>query len=345
MTISPLRIPTLSLALVVATCMGLESTAHAVLLAYDPFRTGSNPASGEYYAGSDSKEFPAPNGSVPSAPTDALVWASSTSSAATRVGQDPTVIGFTGAWRTSATLGSQVYAEVQAAATQAYTAAGGSQMLQTTGGQVSLFRASGSTTTGDKNSIRDLSGITGATYGNSLYVSGLVTFQTALTASSIELNTTNASASTNLTMSFAANGAISIAGGAQTASSAASTVAANQTYFFVWKLEDNATTGSGDRFTLYLNPTSLSAENLNTATLTVGAAGSTFFGNGAADTINQLTWTGNILGGNAMIFDEFRIGTTWADVAPFSLVPEPSRAILAALAFGAILLQRRRRAN
>lgn len=121
------------------------------------------------------------------------------------------------------------------------------------------------------------------------------------------------------------------------------------TYFVLFKIDHSAGDGGGgpgqpggDRMSFYLNP-QLAGEGLNTPDLVENWE--------ARD--DPLYLPGHWLSvevGNAssnrpfseFTFDEFRIGNTWADVTPFTVVPEPT-ALALGLASAALLIATRRR--
>ena len=106
--------------------------------------------------------------------------------------------------------------------------------------------------------------------------------------------------------------------------------------FVVLKIEANVS-GLDERYSLFLNP-SLAAEGVPAVT----------FLRDSLVSINELDRIRPFAGGsNATLapapsdFDELRIGTTWADVTPFTVVPEPGAASLGLLALAGLLRRRR----
>ena len=108
------------------------------------------------------------------------------------------------------------------------------------------------------------------------------------------------------------------------------TIAANTTYFLV--LEDTANYGSTDTMNLYVDPT------VGLASPSVSAAVTD-----SLITVGKVSSIG-LSTQRAYSFDEVRIGTTFADVAPSnSAIPEPASLGLLLLGSAGILLLGRRR--
>jgi len=104
---------------------------------------------------------------------------------------------------------------------------------------------------------------------------------------------------------------------------------------------DNVTT-TADSLSLWINPTDLTTAPSGAPDLTLSTALQDLSG------INTIRFTGNntnatsaALGGEA-IYDELRIGNTFADVAP---VPEPTAVALAIMGGTGVLAVIRRRKN
>jgi hypothetical protein len=126
---------------------------------------------------------------------------------------------------------------------------------------------------------------------------------------------------------------------------------AGQTFLVVAQININVSgpNNSHDQVNYWVNPTSLaSLSDLNATSLTSGTIDTLAFqgaatGNGDFTRLNydSLNWDG------AATFDEARLGTTLASIAP-AAVPEPSGLVLTALGGGLIVvgtLRRRRRAG
>ncbi|MEA2068215.1 MAG: PEP-CTERM sorting domain-containing protein, partial [Verrucomicrobiota bacterium] len=102
------------------------------------------------------------------------------------------------------------------------------------------------------------------------------------------------------------------------------------THLFVWKLTTGA--GATDNWELFVDPT-LASEGANTAVASMTGGGSSI-------DLTHLTLyrEGGGTGGNGMMFDEIRIGETWADV---TTIPEPATLGLIVAVGGALIGIRR----
>ena len=108
------------------------------------------------------------------------------------------------------------------------------------------------------------------------------------------------------------------------------TVQANITYLLVGKIDFSAT--GNDTVSLWVNPTGSNEAN-------AGAAGATYVNNSNFTTFTNVQAYQSTAAYN-MTIDEFRLGTTWADVTPGLPTPEP--ASLGLLAGAGYLMIRRR---
>ncbi|MEZ5301794.1 MAG: hypothetical protein R3F11_14255 [Verrucomicrobiales bacterium] len=318
--------------LVAFALLSTAATSGAALLAYDGFNTY------EAIPAGSGGGFQNPN----VADSDALVWDNNTTTGDGYIGQAGAAAGFTGTWDllSGGAIASNFYPQVQAT-TLGYTDPLGFE-LQTLGGSVRAERTSGSSGA-NKGFSHDLA--IGMSLPETLYISGV-----------FEVNATNPiliqSASgvggtpRNFGMSTDASGNLSLFG--EGAANTPAGTLSDGLHFFVWKLENNVDPNvasgdlfSGDRLTLFLDPTDLRAEAFNTATAAHSGAGTNFYvsANGAWSLTELLFGHLPNAVGDYMAFDELRVGTTWQSVAP---IPEPSRALLAACGALGILLRRRR---
>lgn len=117
-----------------------------------------------------------------------------------------------------------------------------------------------------------------------------------------------------------------------------SALAVDTTHLLVFKVDDNG--GNPDLWSFWVNPTSLSSEPIASATDTssdnlIYTNNGDFASFSASASFNQ---------NDILMFDELRVGETWADVVP---VPESSNAgmIFGLGALSSILFFRRRKAN
>lgn len=113
--------------------------------------------------------------------------------------------------------------------------------------------------------------------------------------------------------------------------------------FAVLRVDLNGgTNGTDDRFRLYVNP-SLNAEP---AVADVDILNGRNVLNAFSDIqqIRPFAATGNAAypDGSQALYDELRIGTTYADVTPFTIVPEPAASTMSLLTLAGLLARRRR---
>lgn len=295
---------------------------HAALLAYDGFDSTvyNAVASG---AGGGYKD--------PSAgPSDALFYDSNTArnDGSTEVGQNPAVHGFTAPWRYNANISSSVYARLE----QGQLSYAG--LTSTTAGQLNLQR-SGSSSTTSKSFSRDFNVGPSSNFGQALYIGGLIR-RTSDTSFSLSMTmTADGSDVRNFSMAIAADGFTTLNGSEATETvSGSSQWALSTPEFFVLKLENSVLDGvsggtNGDQMSLYINP-DLSNEAANTPALLLGDENSSFFVTGNPGWSFDTFTIGSSMGaaGQSAIFDEFKIGTEWADM--LATIPEPSLSLLLA---------------
>ena len=110
--------------------------------------------------------------------------------------------------------------------------------------------------------------------------------------------------------------------------------------FSVLKIELNAN-GINERMTFYVNPL-LDAEGSNTPSAIVIDTRDIALVMSDLNRLRPFGGNQNANGAGIMDLDELRVGSTWADVTPFTGIPEPCSAALSGLA-GLMLLRRRRK--
>jgi hypothetical protein len=288
-------------ALVVA--QSLISSARAAMIVDESFLTGATPSAGEYTSG------------------------------ATLGTQSPTVAGFTGTWLQSTGGGTVQAASLSTSysSTEFDTPTGGSLVIAAAGHRVSrLF----------DSSVTSLMG-TGST--GTVYLSFLAQFggQGGFNYAALELGGDGSDGTRALDGSDGTRalgvGIVGATGIGFKVNSNASvfmpspTVAANQTYTFLVKINFSSTAAS-DSLTMWVNPA-------------LGGVGDPMGGVAATGlnlrAVNRLQIAS--FNGSNSIFDEVRIGTSLQDV---TAVPEPSSAALLAgsACIGLALARRRRRA-
>lgn len=123
-------------------------------------------------------------------------------------------------------------------------------------------------------------------------------------------------------------------------------LAQDQDHLIVVRLEELS--GTGDSMHVWLNPTLGAEPALGTADVPITGT-FIYVGNNAAFDFDAYGVTARLNNSSAanpedfVYFDEFRLGTTWADVTPFTSVPTPA-ALPAGLAMLGLFAIRRRRA-
>ena len=305
---------------VLAGCLAAgPGTARATLLAYEPFLAGGaspNLAAGQYTNG------------VPF-PGDQLL------------GQGPAALGFAGGsiWTNNSGSGynANVYYRTQAGQ-DAYTDGNGYQ-LNTSAGQLNLQRNAGTSSDSDKNAVRTLA--LGGSLPDVMYIS----FLASMTAGDhVRLSSGATDGSSTQRFFFGASTTrnpfvTGWTGSAYTnVVNSGVTISTNTTHLFVARIRDNGD-DVNDEIALYLDPL-LASEGLNTpaAELTLG---NFYVAGDAGWTLADVYLRGRAVDTpSSVLADEIRIGTTWADVTPYT-VPEPS--VAATLLVGLTLLARRLR--
>jgi len=311
--------------LIMLGSLGLAwDSAEGALLAYDGFASGgSNPAAGQYRTvqGSSYQDI-------------ALAWRPSDNPASTG-GQNPSVLGFVDAWiAPNEGIGytaQSVY--FQASSVSLNYTSPDSITLPASNGSARLFRSGSGTI--NKQVYRDLNIGTAPTVA---YFSVLVNFDAG---QPILFQTQTLGAVVKPLFGFGVDSAgvaylstSPTVGSAGTTMAASGTLTSGTTHLMVVKVEEIA--GTSDRMTLYLNP-DLASEASNTADVVLD--GDFYVANNAAYSFTNLFITGTPNNGS-FYFDEFKIGTSWADILA---VPEPQKMALCFLGLGLAMLRRRRR--
>lgn len=305
------------------------TSVHAALLVYEGFDStvynAVPAASGGGFKNPD--EFP----------SDALFYDNDTirNNDSTEVGQNPPVHGFVNPWRYNSNISSSVYPRLEP-----------SQLsypgLTTTTGQLNLQRSASSSGT-SKSFSRSLNAGPSTGYGSVLYIGGLIQ-RTSDTTFTLGLSFTG-TGTRSIGMTISADGVTTLTGtDAPTVTSDSPQWALNTPEFFILKLENSVLDGEpggtvGDQMSLYINP-DLSNEAANIPSLILGDEDASFFVTGNSGwSFGNLTIGSNIgAAGQSAIFDEFKIGTEWADM--MAVIPEPGTG---ALTFVSLLLACRRR--
>jgi hypothetical protein len=129
------------------------------------------------------------------------------------------------------------------------------------------------------------------------------------------------------------DGHIRVRGAAQSASAGTGPVLTlGQTYLIVEMIDLTAHTGS-----LWINPSSSTFGGGTAPTATASLSGLT------ATAIDNVGFKAQAAAGGPYLVDNLLIGTTWAEVTPASVVPEPATCALAGLGMLGLVLARRMR--
>lgn len=177
--------------------------------------------------------------------------------------------------------------------------------------------------------------------GDSVYFSGLVDLGGAPYASfGFEIgNPGNPSAKDLIEIGVNSAGNLQVRQDGVVTGTAAGTFDVSSPVFLVARIQDNGGGSGQDRVHVYFNPL-LDAEPVSANLIKdIGTKG--WY---PSDPLLQLGFRADMTQYAAPTsFDEFRFGTTWADVTPFTPVPEPGALTLALLGLAGLLATRRRR--
>ena len=282
----------------VCLVLAMAGGARAALLAYDGFAGGgAAPGAGQYRTTPDSTNGTNNN---------------------SLVNQGPALSpGFSGGDDWSAVGGGM--------ASFTYFRAGGGglgytdtagNVLDTTAGQVTIFRDSPGSYT-HKRIIRSSndSGLKPET----MYFSGLIEFDDGI-AGYIQ---TKWGDKTTIGIGFGSTGTV-LVNKATANMGTGGSFAANTTHLIVGKIQNDGAGVGRDSVTVYVDPV-LTSEGVNAAVLTgVDLGSSEYVPNDASYPLGAITLGGHSIENKTVQYDEFRVGTDWADVVPFTpAVPPP----------------------
>jgi hypothetical protein len=138
---------------------------------------------------------------------------------------------------------------------------------------------------------------------------------------------------------YYASGLMEVRANAKSALSSGVTLNLNQTYLIVEMLDLDNQTAS-----IWVNPGSLGAASAPTADATITGTSSIVPTTGTPMHIDDVGVKAQSAAGGPFQVDSIRVGTTWADVTPTSIIPEPATLAFAALGLlGGFMLRFRRR--
>ena len=222
-----------------------------------------------------------------------------------------------------------------------YTDANGTSLV-TSGGSIELVRHSGSFS-GDQTAHRQPGGSVAAPGETDVYYfSGLLNMSSAHPMARMGIYSGTDNFGPRITeVGFTNDGAAHIwSENTIVASTAAGAFTMGETYFFVFKVEDDVDPDNlpSDQVTLWINPI-LSSEAANpTPTLQTLVGFNGIFPNNTE--FDRLNLVGNPQDPGSTYFDEFRIGGSWDSITP---IPEPGTLLLVGISLSALLLFRRKK--
>lgn len=316
---------------ITAVIVSLPTVTNAAVVAYDGFDGYNNAV--------DNYDLP-PGG-------NAIVY-DEPPTGGIKAGQNPTKTGFTGAWNSTTDFSSDAY--VKGAPGQIIYNDGSNNVLNTTTGQMLFSRDSSSSFSGNKNWSRNLS--IGVSLPQTLYVSMMIQ-STAGTPISWRSASSLSGGGSDRRFGYdiSATGELSVfgvqsAGGNLT--KVVGNIAFDQPQMLVMRLENNlnpdtASNAEGDQMKFWLNPILTSeASNPSPTILSTTPNKLNWYVVNPSWTLGYVEFNADVAAGESVIFDEFRIGNTWADVTPFTIVPEPSQLLLLSIGLLGALSKRRR---
>lgn len=310
------------------------STAHGSLIAYDGFEAGgATPGAGQYQTGTGYSG-------------DALVVGSDVS------GQAPVTTGFDAANRWSSVDFLAPGGASGNAASVYYQALGtgldyfdGTNQLDTLDGAVRHLHES---TPDDKEASRPI--INNPTPGTLSYYSFLLRYESednswdSTMRLAVQQGAAEASAR-HTGVGINASGELEAYESRNNTTATGSSLAQDQDHFIVVRLEELA--GTNDSMHVWLNPALDAEPTLGSADISITAS-QLYVGGNALFTFDTFGVTARLNNSSAanpedfVYFDEFRLGTTYADVTPFTTIPTPA-ALPAGLAMLGLAAARRRR--
>ena len=305
--------------------IGAALPTHAALVAYDGFGNyGNSPA----------------NYALPPA-GNAIYHAGSTT------GQNPVTTGFTGEWNSPDNYASTVY--IQAEPTQLVYNDGAGNLLDSTAGQMTLSRVPGSNSAGVKTWSRNLS--LGTSLPNVMYVSMVVQATAGIPFQWRSASSNNGNDDRRFGFNVDAAGSLDLVGvqavGGTLTAPGVATLTPDQTHFIVMRFENNVNPSAGggsegDQMQFWVDPVLTSEGAPDHVFSTTANRMNWYVAGNASWTLEYFEFAADPDGGQGVTFDELRIGDTWDDVTPSSLIPEPSSALLGLLGLGLVALRRRR---